>query len=77
VTIEAAYLDYLATLRQQVRTMTAAAHGTSRVRSSRVCLQAWPPSLHDVAPAACQLPLGHSSRHLHRPRGGTAAIEWR
>lgn len=76
MTIEAAYGAYLASLRQQVRARVTAAHGTARLTSPGMCLQAWPPSLADVHPVGCQLQRGHRSRHLFRPPGGTAAVEW-
>lgn len=43
------------------------------------CGSAWPPSLADAQPAACQLGGGHRSDHEHLPRGASTAgavIRW-
>lgn len=44
------------------------------------CSIPWPPSLHDVAPARCQLLAGHEwrdgTKHSHRIGGSSAVVEW-
>jgi hypothetical protein len=44
------------------------------------CAVPWPPSLHDVAPARCQLLAGHVQRdgtpHQHRVAGSKVTAQW-
>jgi hypothetical protein len=44
------------------------------------CTEPWPPSLHDVAPARCQLLAGHQwrdgTKHSHRIAGYDSTVEW-
>lgn len=74
--IAGAFDDYREHIRALVVARNLAAYGRSGVTSPRLCMRPWPPSLADAAPAPCQLVQGHHSRHYHRPRGGTASVEW-
>jgi hypothetical protein len=64
--LNVAYADYITAL-QALRTVEA-------------CVEAWPPSLHDVAPARCQLLAGHQwrdgTKHSHRISGYSSVLEW-
>jgi hypothetical protein len=64
--LNVAFTDYLEALRS-----------LNRIEQ---CDNPWPPSLHDVAPARCQLLAGHQWRdgtqHSHRIRGSQAIVEW-